>query len=379
MRSLISAHFGHGLWVSANEVHYSSIQGGDAALKFRYDGRGLLKDILAGPALDECSLSQVLDAVESERSPSRTDLVRNVLFAAVPTRSRWSFADSAAILPVPPGSPEPQEVVADYPFILEVRYQTSARLHLRSLRRRRALRRWELLLCVLVGWGIHSLGPMTTKRWVLVATQEDLSDMRSEFLQVGYHVPDYHPPYGALRGVGAAPMFSVPDEEFYSRRGISADQVMSVPDSLPMALQRYSFLSVGEQRDFLRACYWFQLSERQWELSQSASYQSLVQSIEALLPRRIHADTCTACGRPVQGPTRAFKDFVETYAAWTTSAERNGFYDLRSSVAHGAVLFESDGEIDFGGMHPLRWQQYQTHGRMAQVARIALVNYLLAR
>jgi len=376
LRILISSHFGHGVWATSKEVHYSSTQGGDAALILSYDSGGELTEIAPGPALDERSLSQLVAAIESERYATDTDIARTCLFAAVPTRSQWRFADSAAIIPAPPGAPQPQEVLADHPFILEVRHRNSVSPRLRGLRSRRVLRCWELLLCVIVGWGIHSLGLYTTKRWVLTDTHGTLADVKPAFLQVGYFVPGYQAAEAEFSSGDSPRMLSVQDDQFYARRGISVDDSMAMPHSLPRALQRYRSLPSDEQRRFLRACFWFQLSERQWELSRSASYQSLVQAIEALLPRR-SVDRCAECDRPLEGPTRAFKDFVETYAAWTTSSERDEFYRLRSSVAHGSILFESDVELDFGGLRPLMWQQHETHGRMTQVARVALVNYLL--
>ena len=377
LRALISRHFGYGVSVATDEVRYSSIQGGESTLVLTYDRGGGLRDVAAGPTLDESLLRQLVETITSELRVTGTELAHAVLFAAVPTRSQWRFANDVAIVPVPPGSPQPQEVLGDHPFILEVRHRKCVSLHLRVVRARRVLRMWELLLCVLVGWRIHSLGPYVTKRWVLVDSQGDLRELRPEFLQVGYFLPGYRSPEAEFGDAGAPSMPSVPDDQFYERRGISNEDAMSVPNGLPRALQRYTSLPFDEQRRFLRSCYWFQLSERQWELSESASYQSLVQAIEALLPRPSAEGTCVACNRPLEGPTRAFKDFIEKYAAWTTRAERDNFYAIRSSVVHGSALFLSDSESDFGGINPLRWQQREVHWRMAKVARSALVNYLL--
>ena len=378
LRALISSHFGFGQWAERRDVRYSTSHNGDPALTMIYDGSGTLTDIAPGPGLDQTSLSQLLETIDRERAVSGSCVARTFLFAAVPTRSWWRFAELAVIVPVPAGAAQPREVLAEHPFMLEVKFPNAVSFPLRALRSQRVLRSWELPLSLIIGRGIRSIGQYVTKRWVFVADDHDPPNIAAEFLQVGYFVPGYQPPADSDFSEVAGPSMKVIDDErFYTRRGISAEDVMTVPQSLPTAVGRFWSLSVEHQRRYLRACYWFQLADRQWELSHSASYQSLVQAVEALLPQG-SVERCEECQRPLRGTTRAFKEFIEKYATGTTNAERDGFYALRSSVAHGALLFESDAGSGFSGIRPLAWEQRDTHGRMTQVAQIALVNYLLA-
>ena len=82
------------------------------------------------------------------------------------------------------------------------------------------------------------------------------------------------------------------------------------------------------------------MASRQWTVSLSASFASLVIAIEAL-------------GDRSKGATARFHDYLERYAPGATLQDRRKkMYALRSRILHGSGLMEMDRDADFGWSPP---------------------------
>jgi hypothetical protein len=378
LRCLISFHFKHGVISQPGQVDYRHEQAGRVALTMQYDRRGALSDILRGPALDDGDLADLARAIQGELASSGIAVARTFLFASVPTATWWRYQSLVQIVPVPTNAPQPGQLVGEHPFVLEVSHRLACDMQLRMVRARETLREWELLLCLVLGFGIHGLERYSTKHWVLVPESIEPLALHSSFLQSGYFVDGYAPPRDEFTAPdGIEPMEIVADPDFFNRIGISAGETLRAPHLMQTAADRFVSMSVLAKEQFLRACYWLQLSERQWALSNSASYASLVQAVECLVPPAAAA-VCPECNRPLEGATRGFDNFVETYAMGVPKSDRRAFYQLRSSILHGDRLLEADDDSSLVGLRPLDWEQHDTHRSMSRTARLAVVNFLLS-
>ena len=142
-------------------------------------------------------------------------------------------------------------------------------------------------------------------------------------------------------------------------------------------------MSFEDKEKFDRAAYWFDLAYRQWEISASASYVSLVSAIEAFVGRgKAHKVKCPECNEDlnheIPGATKRFRDFLEKYAGEPElKKQRNAMYNLRSNIAHGSGLLLLDNE-HYSGWDPVSESERDLQWELWSVTRMAMLNWLKA-
>ena len=105
------------------------------------------------------------------------------------------------------------------------------------------------------------------------------------------------------------------------------------------------------------------MARRQWTVSFSASFASLVIAIESL-------------GDRSSRPTERFRNFIEDYAPGASlEKRRNEMYALRSDILHGSGLMEMDQDAHFG-WGPPEQKEEDLMNELWGVTRIAIRNWL---
>lgn len=156
---------------------------------------------------------------------------------------------------------------------------------------------------------------------------------------------------------------------------------LRVPADLDDLICCYLQLPSKARVRFDRAAFWLDVASRQWEISMSASFASLVSAAESMIEQGAsHRVFCEACGRDQQhdvpGATEQFRSFFETYAPGATAAiRRSKMYGLRSGILHGSQLMQLDQDIAFG-WDPPGWDERELHEDLGGLTRIALRNWL---
>ena len=118
-----------------------------------------------------------------------------------------------------------------------------------------------------------------------------------------------------------------------------------------------------EPDQFDRASFWMDMASRQWTISFSASFASLVIAIEALGERALK-------------PTERFRNFIETYAPGASlENRRKEMYALRSDILHGSGLMRMDQDTDFG-WGPPEQDEKDIMEELAGLTRMAVRNWL---
>jgi hypothetical protein len=172
----------------------------------------------------------------------------------------------------------------------------------------------------------------------------------------------------------------IPSEEYYGMAR-SPGTGLPVPADLDSFICLYLQLSPSNRAMFDRATFWLDMASRQWNISMSASFASLVSAIESLTRRgEVHWFKCPKCGvdtqHEVAGATRRFRDFFDTYAPGAALAKRrNEMYSLRSGILHGSQLMQLDQDLA-RGWDPPWWDERELHEELWGLTRIALRNWL---
>ena len=154
----------------------------------------------------------------------------------------------------------------------------------------------------------------------------------------------------------------VEPEEYYTEVGHDG-KGLRVPADLDQSICFYLQLSATNRAKFDRATFWIDLAWRQWTISASASFASLVSAVESLTDR----------GR---GATKGCRAFLNKYAPGESlRSHRNKMYKLRSDILHGSDLMQLDQDLAFGWDPP--WlNQRELHKELWSLTRTALRNWL---
>jgi Apea-like HEPN len=157
---------------------------------------------------------------------------------------------------------------------------------------------------------------------------------------------------------------------------------LHVPDDLDESICRYQSLPAALRAKFDRAAYWLSMASRQWEVSMSASYASLVSAAEALTPEdgTRHFVYCDKCKEnrthDVPGASEKFRSFFERYTPDPGLRERRSkMYGLRSKILHGSDLMQLDQGRAIG-WDPPWWNEREMNTELWGLMRTAARNWL---
>jgi hypothetical protein len=320
-----------------------------------------------GLAFDAGQWQQIAKEIEGAVLTGPPKVARDYSFSGKRVPGSWRGARSGVqILPPSPLAPQVPVEVAAHPFILEFPIQAALDLWpITNHRRLREHRRQTLLLNVLLNARISS---ETRRRpehvWVHIPAAEGTTgDGESHWLQRHFVAPLGAAVTDALSPPAAESLVEVEPEEYYTKVGLDGNP-LSVPADLDASLCLYRDLSELDRSKFDRAAFWLDIASRQWTMSMSASFASLVTAIEALTRGN---------GR---GATERFRSFFETYAPGASArGRRTKMYGLRSDILHGSDLMQMDQDLALG-WDPPGDTELDLQRELWSITSLALRNWL---
>lgn len=360
LRAVIGFYFPAAQHSEGNVIDYMRDE--IVALRLTHGRTGIV-GVEVGPAWRPEDARELRDLIETSlrQSTGRTIAI-TVGFGVVPVEGAWRYHDLWQISPAPSEAPRPEHIIGQHPFLLEVAYEASSHNIVSSLRRDALTREVGLLLHGLTGLVRAGGGHSTTFAWVYEPFSGE-GELTSTFRQVGYSFPGYRASRDEFSN-GHDALRLIDHHEFYARQGISTEQVLDLPESLPALLDAYYCFTAELKDRWLRWAYWLSHSGDVRQMSQSAALLAAVQAIEALCP-----------GEPRREQFRAFLDeFVADPTA--SPSERTALYNLRSSLAHGGKLMRGDIEQTFAFFYPASINEMMTLQQAHRLARAGGINWL---
>jgi hypothetical protein len=221
------------------------------------------------------------------------------------------------------------------------------------------------MLTGLLAGSVRSLTGPGEFHWTILPTEPGTSP-RTEYLQEGYLFSGFIEESDEFESADGIPRLpEVEPNDYYSRWAISSESHFEVPDNFAELLATFYDLPGSHREQFLRACFWFELSNRFYTLSRSAAFAALVSSIEAVMPDQRQPKY-----------TQRFKKFVNQMAPSSGNVEqsRKKLYRVRSELLHGNRLMPSD----YLGLSPsLRsGEEFETLQQARSVVKLVLANWL---
>jgi hypothetical protein len=337
-----------------------------------------------GQAFDAAEWKKIADEIENAILVGPPKVGREYSFSSFRVAGSWRGSRSGVqILPPPPEAPRAPVEMAAHPFILEFPI-VGAPEDLWSItnhRRIREHRRLSLLLNVLLTARISFETSRAEHFWAHIPPAEGTGgNGESRWLQRFFWAPLDAAVTDALSPPDPERLAEVEPEAYYANVGNDGNP-LRIPADLDEFLCRYRELSQAHRSKFDRAAFWLDLASRQWTMSVSASFASLVSAVESLTDRgTTHRVYCEQCqdDRPheVPGAIERFRLFFETYAPGADQRKRRSqMYDLRSGILHGSNLMLLDQDLYFG-WDPPGSNELDLNNELSTITRLALRNWL---
>jgi hypothetical protein len=311
-----------------------------------------------GAAFDAAEWQKIADEIESAVLVGPPKVGREYSFSNFRVQGSWRGVRSGVqILPPPPEAPRvPNDPTgAQHPFILEfpILGAPDDLWLITNYRRMREHRRLTLLLDVLLNARVSFEARRSGHFWAHLPSAEGGGNGESRWLQQFFWAPLGAAVTDALSTPAAEKLAEIEPEEYYTNLGHDGGP-LRVPADLDDSLCRYRDLSEVNRSKFDRAAFWMNVADRQWTISVSSSFASLVSAVESLTDRgTTHLVYCEQCqgdrSHEVPGLTERFRSFFETYAPGAALRKRRTqMYQLRSGILHGSDLMQMDQDWAFG-------------------------------
>ena len=347
-------------------------------LVLTYRDRSIVR-VERGPAFDAAEWDRIREEIETSILVGPLKVGREYSFSSFRVHSSWRGNRSGVqILQPPDDAPQSLFEIAEHPFILEFPITACKLWPITNHRRLREHRKLTLFLNVLLA-GRTSLQPRRSEHfWASVRGDDGSTEIKwvqqFYFAQLGEVVIDQLSPF-----IGE-PLEEIAPEEYYARVGHDG-KGLRLPADLDDSLCLYFQLSPGNRAKLDRAAFWMDMASRQWTVSVSLSFASLVSAIESLTDRgtthRVYCHDCKDFSQhEVPGATERFRAFFERYAPGVAMrSRRSEMYSFRSGILHGSELMQLDQDIAFG-WDPPWWNERELHEELWALARIAIRNWL---
>ena len=366
----------HGRSNNPNKL-YLPLAGSSCRIGLTYRDKEIVA-IEPGPAFDAAEWERVSGEIEKSILGGPLKVGREYSFSSFRVPGSWRGDRSGVqILPPPSDAPRAHLEMAEHPFILEVPIKASDFWPVTNHRRLREHRKMTHLLNVLLA-GRTSLQPRRSEHfWASVPRNgghEFKWVQQFFFAKLGEVVID------ELSPLAGEQLEEVEPEEYYTKVGHDG-KGLRVPADLDQSIRLYLQLSATNRTKFDRAAFWMDMASRQWTVSVSSSFASLVSAVESLTDRgtihHVYCEECKgSCQHEVPGATERFRAFFEKYAPGAAlRSRRTEMYSLRSGILHGSELIQLDQDIAFG-WDPPWWNEFELYNELSGLTRVAVRNWL---
>jgi hypothetical protein len=372
---LLSSRFGGAELDPAAGVFFPRREPFDVRLRISDDH---VSDIEFGRSASSPEVDELANEVREKLLENQNrEIVRRLIFCSVPFAGQYSAPDDVFhLVEAPPQAPRPPAFMGDHPLLIEFPIVASPDEMITMRRSHRALLHWIWFLnAVLLD---HFKTQQSRQAWVLRILPEG-SGPRFETLWAneGYQIPDWDPPEHVFTPLLGPKMSVQAEADYYSRRGVTVSDTLTLPDSFSEDVRRFSALEPFLRERFLQSGQWIAASRDLWGSHMSSWYIAQVAAIETLVHTDDPPDICSECGRDKnQRPTRRFKDFIDAYAPGAGSrSEIDRLYAVRSGLVHGGALLHHDSPFG-GGLLAFAMDERGTMDRLGRAVTVAVVNWL---
>src|SRR5260370_6029610 len=355
LMQLLLGHFGHGTNVKklVHRFYHSATQ---HYLEVTFDENGATKGVVLSKDFPHAELEEIAEKIQDALLTKHAKRVIQIIgFCSDKVTGYFKYKDLFQILPISAKMQQTNVGLVDYPFILEVAYDSSPIATIDNMRRMRKATVYIRLLNLLANRRIFSRPRYAQFAWVL--NMDDTSNIHSTWRQLEYV-------YTGLRGPGEdfspvdhlPPIERVPFQTYYTSPIMRTFWSLTFPDDIEQSLEKALMLDKDSWNKFFMACTWYARYTDTLRESNSSAFIALVTALECLAQKKEvcltcnqpllenDEDTCSVCGQPRYRVTKHFQDFLKKHfpAIDSFPNEKRTLYQVRSQLAHGMDLLQAD-------------------------------------
>ncbi len=350
---------------------------------------GSIKEYNLSKDFPEDELFQLEKKIQDNLITDHGEVVRQVIgFCTERVTGYFKYNDLFQILPVPDSAPKADLAIADHPFVLEIKIKKSSNFLFNNNRLTERATIYSRLLNQLVNQHIWLGNRYNQSAWAYINT-DDLNNATTKWVQLGYFpksLPDNAGKFSSLDDF--KPIEREEYKKYYSSQGRSLD-AFKLPDNLEASLDKAFSLDNTKWRKFFMACSWYAQHSYTWQESQSSAFIELVTALECLTqdkevckccnqPLLQNEDICKCCGQPRYHITKHFQEFLKENVPNIDQypLAKKTIYKIRSQLAHGMDLLQSDLEPWHFGMDAKKDDQRKLQEDLFYITRTAIYNWL---
>ena len=330
--------------------------------------------LIPSPKCDSNTLQRIKEKIRTDIYECEPKIGRDILFSShIPLYGYFRYKDVFQIIPATTQAPRPEYMTWPQPILLEFTYDKSNNGFIDIYRRNKNSCEIAWLLNLLLNADISSREYLVSKQWVRCD-----GEVVSRLCNTEYVFEDFKRTADTFSDTSAIEEIKLIDAREYYGRGQDVSEGLRGPKIINELLDIVYRLDKEQYNHLMTACKFLSLSSKLWNSSQSMAYLAAISAIESI-PKDSSYAICRECGKPKNGPTKRFKDFLEKYGPKSsiTNKIRDELYGLRSAITHRGFLFERDSNpYTFIGS-PKTSEQEKKGIALRQIVQISLVRWLI--
>ncbi|MEW6419810.1 MAG: hypothetical protein AB1480_17125 [Nitrospirota bacterium] len=295
--------------------------------------------LISGPACNNKIIAKMKEKIISDIRNSKKQIGRSILFSDLPLYGYFRYKDLFQILHVPDHTPRPEFAgIGLHPILLEYVYDKSTNGFINAYRQNKKSYEISWIMNMFLNSYIRRSESRIRHQWVRCG-----DDTSSKLCYTEYRFDNFSIESEEFSDTKELVTLKQVDPKEYYNYGQNISEGLKVPTIIQHLLDKVFSLDSKSLFKFLDICKLFALSNKLWETSQTMAYLAAINTIEAIPKPKSKTEMCK-CGRPLNGPTKEFREFLKKYAPSSkiTDKIRKELYNLRSDMTHKGKLFESD-------------------------------------
>lgn len=350
-------------------------RGEQYALTIRTDSGGRIERIKSGPGWTDAAHEALKTRIQTELLADLGQIIyRYPVLTAKPTMG-WFRSTKFQLRPAPDAAPRPPGSWGDHPAVLECQVKRSADQAVQLQRAQRRAREIVWMLNALLWSRVHMIGPRIRQHWGIDVGQGSLQPI---WVQEFYDIAGLAPPSDDFTKQEGDDLPTIPADKFYGSPWIGA--ALAVPDTLAELLAASDSLPLHEQSKVLRAAQWIAAADEFFQTLSGGYVLAHVAALETLAFQKHPQQPCATCGKDQgPGPTKRFRDFVESYAPGGNVKMRQRIYTMRSSIVHGEYQMLADASRVGSPFSTAALNEGDLVTELWRTSRLAFVNWLVSQ
>jgi hypothetical protein len=323
------------------------------------------------------SIDALIDKLEINLCNNSTFVKSEVVFSYLKINGAYSSKGFFQIIPPPENAPQTNQFGLNKPLIIQFPVFSSPNILIRQLRNNNKFEEIYLLLTVFLNFNLERVDTSARSHWVAIFDEKN-PQPNIKYYQSCYTIDGFKPEQEEYDNINNYNDLEKRDHNDYYGLSVDPDSFFTLPLNIDELFEKYYSLPLNLQRNFKRSAYWYNHSRDTYSLSKSASYISLINSIETLSSKRLFEKKCKTCGKtPDDGPTKQFINFIERFSP-NMANKASELYRSRSELTHGQSLFESDSSSSMFSFTSNKAKEWLDYRETRIGVQIALINWLLS-